>query len=84
MWTAAFWKDAIERAIKTAAQSLLAFVVVFNITEASANWKDYLLGVGAAVGLSFLSSILSSLVGDSRSASALPVADQPAPVPPRG
>jgi len=82
VWTKVFWKDAIERGVKTAAQSLLALVVVFNITEASANWADYLAGVGIAVGLSFLTSILSSLVGDSRSASALPVADQPAPVPP--
>jgi Putative lactococcus lactis phage r1t holin len=69
MWTAQFWKDSIERAVKTAAQSLLALVAVFNIADASAAWQDYLIGVGIAVGLSFLTSILSSLSGSSDSAS---------------
>jgi hypothetical protein len=69
MWSAAFWKDAIERAVKTAAQVLLGLIAGFNLADASADWKDYLLGVGVAVGASVLTSILSSLTGDSSSAS---------------
>lgn len=82
MWTKAFWKDAIERAVKTAAQSILVAITAVNVADGDVSWQSTLIGVGLGAGLSLVTSLLSSLVGDSRSASALPVADQPAPVPP--
>ena len=82
MWTKAFWKDALERAIKTAAQAALASVGAVSYANGGVTWGSTLVGLGIGVGLSFVTSLLSSLVGDSRSASALPVAAQPAPVPP--
>lgn len=84
MWSKAFWKDAIERAVKTAAQASLASIGAVSWANGGVTWGSTLVGLGIGVGLSFVTSILSSLVGDSRSASALPVADQPAPVPPPG
>jgi len=82
MWSKEFWKDAIERAVKTAAQAALASIGAVSWANGGVTWGSTLIGLGIGVGLSFLTSILSSLVGDSRSASALPVADQPAPIPP--
>ena len=84
MWTRAFWKDAIERAVKTAAQSALAAIGAVSWANGGVTWSSTLVGLGIGVGLSFVMSILSSLVGDRQSASALPIADQPAPVPPPG
>lgn len=73
MWTAAFWKDAAERAVKTAAQALLSLWLVgdvlFNIF--TVDWGSALgVAAGAAV-LSLLSSIVSAPVGQPGSASVL-------------
>ena len=73
MWTAAFWKDASERAIKTGAQFLLGYIGTAGITDKiNGDWQGALIAVGIGVGLSVLTSLLSSLVGSSSSASALP------------
>lgn len=70
MWTMAFWKDASERALKTAAQALLSLWVVggaFNILTVS--WGPALgVSLGAAV-VSLLTSVVSSGVGDKGTAS---------------
>lgn len=70
MWTMAFWKDASERALKTAAQALLSLWVVggaFNILTVS--WGPALgVSLGAAV-VSLLTSVVSSSVGDKGTAS---------------
>lgn len=70
MWTKKFWKDAVERAIKTAAQSLLAVIAGTSIVGGT-DWAVVLIGAGIATGLSFLTSILSTLAGSSTSASAV-------------
>ena len=68
MFTLSFWKDAFERAIKTAAQSAAALIGI-GATLQDVNWL--LVGSASIVGfiLSILTSIGSSLVGDNDSAS---------------
>ena len=69
MWTSQFWKDAIERAVKTAAQAALASIGAVSWANGGVTWGSTLVGLGIGVGVSFVMSILSSLVGDSTSAS---------------
>jgi hypothetical protein len=70
MWTTTFWKDAAERALKTAAQALLSLWVVggaFNILTVS--WGPALgVAAGAAV-VSLLTSLVSSGIGEKGTAS---------------
>jgi hypothetical protein len=68
MWTATFWKDAAERAIKTAAQTLLGVIAGLQVTTGM-DWETTLIAAGIATGLSVLTSLLSSLSGTSSSAS---------------
>lgn len=60
MWTMQFWKDALERGIKSAAQALILAWVggdgLFNLLEV-----DVRVGAGVAAG-GFLLSVLTSLV----------------------
>lgn len=71
MWTAAFWKDAVERALKTLAQTLLSVLVVGGVVLNifTVDWVNALgIGLGAMI-VSLLTSILSSFVGSSDTAS---------------
>ncbi len=70
MFTAKFWKDAAERAAKSAAQGVLIYVGGSEVFNAwSANWSATVgVAIGAAI-LSVLTSLASSSVGDSTSAS---------------
>jgi Putative lactococcus lactis phage r1t holin len=68
MWTKAFWKDALERAIKTAAQVAVGLVTALNVTTGF-DWQTFFVGLGVAVGLSFVTSLLSSLAGSPENAS---------------
>lgn len=73
MWTWTFWKDALERAIKTAVQ---VFVVTYSAEAAQVTDMfsgDSLLGTlslaAATAILSIGTSILSTGIGDGESAS---------------
>lgn len=70
MWTAKFWKDLAERALKSAAQGALLFWGGDQFFNAwNADWATAGgIALGAAV-LSALSSIVSRPVTDSSSAS---------------
>lgn len=69
MRSAKFWQDAAERALKTAAQSVLA-VFVAGVTILSVDWVDTL-AIGATAALvSVLTSVASA--GRSESASLAP------------
>nr|DAK71669.1 MAG TPA: holin [Caudoviricetes sp.] len=57
LWTAAFWKGASERAIKTIAQSLVAVVGVNGVGIIDVDWTGSL-SVAAAAGLA---SLLTSI-----------------------
>jgi hypothetical protein len=74
MWTKKFWKDAAERAVKTAAQfgmgawGVTMFTTVGDVVPvAEATGLAMLFGAG----LSILTSLGSSVVGDRQSASLL-------------
>jgi len=66
MFTAKFWKDALERAVKTFAQVILAIVSVGVLTTPmellNVNWVPVL----AAGGIGFLYSIVMSLASTSK------------------
>ncbi len=69
--TGTFWLDTLERAIKTAAQTLLALVGV-NVTDvASLNWQEMAITTAVSTGLSVLTSIVSSGIGEPGTASLL-------------
>lgn len=73
MRTRLFWRETAERAVKSAAQSLLLLWAgdsAFNLVDA-----DPLLAGGIAAGaavLSILTSIASTSIGDKSSPAALP------------
>jgi hypothetical protein len=72
MRTVDFWRETLERAVKSSAQALIGLWPLdqFNVLEA-----DFPLAAGIAGGaalLSTLTSIASSRVGDSDSPAALP------------
>lgn len=63
MLTASFWRDATERAIKTACQSALATLGLGSVDVLAVNWVGVLsVGAGAAL-ISVLTSIASEPVG---------------------
>lgn len=69
MFSAAFWLEATERAIRTAAQALLgALTAGFVVTDA-AQWEAALITSGIAALTSYLMSIVASRVGDPESPS---------------
>ena len=71
LFTATFWLDTLERAVKTAAQSLLSLVGVNAVDVVSLNWQEMLITTGVATGLSVLTSIVSSGIGEPGTASVL-------------
>lgn len=58
MWTAGFWRGAVERAVKTAAQAGLAFFVVGETGIADVDWAT----VGGVAAVAAVASVLTSLV----------------------
>lgn len=59
MWTAGFWKSALERAIKTFAQAALALLTGDGLGVLDVDWAT-VASVGAlAAGASVLTSIVS-------------------------
>ena len=67
MWTARFWKDTAERAIKTAVQVAIPVVTATSLDKV--DWKTAGLTIASAVLLSVLSSLISSQVGSPADAS---------------
>lgn len=62
MYNSLFFKDLAERAIKTAAQALVAMFVA-GVTILSVSWLDAFAVAGTAALVSVLTSIASSGVG---------------------
>lgn len=57
MWTWSFWKQALERAIKTAAQSAVALLGVAGLGILDVNWR----ATGSVVVLAFIASFVTSI-----------------------
>lgn len=78
MWTKTFWKDAIERAIKTFAQTLVTLLGAGAVDLLSVDWVSGLSVAGGAALVSVLTSVGSEHFGTSGTAS-LTKAVEPAP-----
>ncbi len=63
MWGKAFWLAAVERAVKTAAQSLVALLVADGTDLVNTAWGPRLSVAGMAVVLSLLTRVGSATVG---------------------
>jgi hypothetical protein len=77
VYTAAFWRAALERAVKTFAQTLAALLGAGGLGLLTAPWTNALSTAGLAALLSVLTSIGSEPVGQHDSPSLL--AQRPAP-----
>lgn len=60
MFTALFWRDAVERASKTAAQAAVAALGVGAVGILDVDWA----GVAAAAALGFVLSVLTSVASE--------------------
>lgn len=82
MFTVDFWKSAVERAIKTVAQALIAVIAATTFDWFSADWQA-IAGTAATAGvLSLLSSIASSGIGDRGTASLINLPKNASLIPP--
>ncbi len=82
MWTSTFWKQALERAIKTFAQGSLALLAGDGLGVLDVDWGD-VASVGALAAIaSLLTSLVSAPAGepDSPSLVTIPPAGEPVPL----
>lgn len=63
MFALAFWRAALERAVKTFAQALIAVMTADGLGLLDADWPARLSAAGMAAVLSLLASVASSGVG---------------------
>lgn len=63
MWTAKFWRETAERAIKTAAQAALAFFIVGQTVLTEVDWTVVAGGTAVAAIASVLTSLASTPFG---------------------
>lgn len=73
MWSKSFWRQAAERALKSAAQAVVGLWPLDRFDVLQADWR-LALGVAAgAIVLSLLSSIITAGVGEKDSPSAVAI-----------
>lgn len=79
MFTAQFWKEVFERAVKTFFQTLIATGIIASAAGAtSQQWKDAGFVIGIATILSVASSVAGVAIGPKGSASLVePVTEAP-------
>lgn len=63
MWSTTFWKGALERAVKTFLQALIAAGGADQFNLLSLDWRAVLGIAGSAAVLSLLTSVVSSPLG---------------------
>lgn len=68
MWSLGFWRDAVERAVKTAAQTVVGLLVA-GVTVLNIDWGQAAAVTGTAALASILTSLISTGVGDHESPS---------------
>jgi hypothetical protein len=71
MWTTVFWKDAAERAVKTAAQVFVTVLIAAGTDLLDTDWKAALAAAGMAAVLSLATSIASGAINPTGTASLL-------------
>ena len=71
LFTLTFWLDAAERAIKTAAQTVLGLIGSNVVDVTSLDWQEIGIATAFTTGLSVLTSIVSSGIGEPGTASLL-------------
>ncbi len=71
MWTKGFWKQAAERAVKSAAQALLGMWALDGFNVLHADWRLAAGVAGGACVLSALTSIVTSGIGQPNDPSAV-------------
>lgn len=69
---AGFWRDALERTVRTFAQSLAALLVASGAGLLDAPWQTSLSVAGMSAAVALLTAIGGATVGDPSSASVLP------------
>lgn len=77
-WTRAFWQAALERAIKTAAQSAILVIGADQVNVIAVDWPEVAGFAGGGLVLSVLTSIASASLGSNEGPS---VANEVALVP---
>lgn len=78
MLTGQFWKEAFERAVKSAAQALLGLWALDGFNALNADWALAGGVASGAVVLSLLTSMVTAGVGESESPSAVGITGTPA------
>lgn len=73
MFTKSFWKQALERCIKTAAQAAAALLTADGTGVLDVNWGTVASVAGLAALASLLTSIVTSGVGEKDSPSAVTI-----------
>jgi hypothetical protein len=73
MWTASFWKQSAERALKTFAQVMITFLVVGETGFLDVDWVQAASVSGVAAVASVLTSLASSPFGQEDSPSIVEV-----------
>lgn len=71
MWSKKFWKEALDRAIKSFAQGAVALLSADGIGLFGVQWQDVFSVAGMMFVLSILTSIGSAPIGESGTASIL-------------
>lgn len=75
MWTRTFWKQALERCIKTAAQAAAALLTANGTGLTDVNWGTVASVAGLAALASLLTSLVTSGVGEKDSPSAVSITE---------
>ena len=71
MWTKNFWRQTLERAVKSAAQALLGMWALDGFNVLHADWRLAAGVAGGAYVLSVLTSIVTSGIGEPNDPSAV-------------
>ena len=72
MFTAQFWKDALERSISTFAETFLALVTIVGITDwVDVDWFNVFITALISAGFAILKSIVAKPVGTRGTASVI-------------
>ena|ERR1700741_3598667 len=73
IWTRMFWKDAIERAVKTTAQVAVTMLAAAQTNLLDVDWESGFAAAGIAAGLSLATSLASVGSGSAGTASLVTV-----------